>query len=50
MNWYFDKDGKPRNVSREYPLPWREYSRADKIEVIASTCLLIIVILLLSFL
>jgi len=50
MNWYFDKDGKPRNVSREYPLPWREYSTAEKVETIMGACVFIILILLLSFL
>jgi hypothetical protein len=50
MNWYFDKNGKLRNVSREYPLPWREYSTAEKIEAIASGAAFIILVILFSFL
>jgi hypothetical protein len=49
-NWYIDKRGNPRQVSREYPLPWREYSTAEKVDAIASGAAFIILVILLSFL
>jgi len=49
-NWYFEKNGKPRTVSREYPLPWREYSTAEKVQAILQWFVFIIVVVLLTYL